>query len=83
MQEIARLRGQIEVLANELANTQKRQKDFYTDLDARLRNLEPRQITIDGQEAAVGVSEQTPTTPPSACSSRATTRPPPLRSMPS
>ncbi|MBB5369370.1 MULTISPECIES: tol-pal system protein YbgF [unclassified Janthinobacterium] len=58
MQEIARLRGQIEVLGNDLANTQKRQKDFYTDLDARLRKLEPRQVTIDGQEAAVGVSEQ-------------------------
>src|SRR5437868_6021364 len=28
-QEIARLRGQVEVLTNELANTQKRQKDFY------------------------------------------------------
>ena len=59
MQEIARLRGQIEVVANDLATTQKRQKDFYTDLDARLRKLEPRQVTIDGQEAAVGVSGQT------------------------
>ena len=59
MQEIARLRGQIEVVANDLATTQKRQKDFYTDLDARLRKLEPRQVTIDVQEAAVGVSEQT------------------------
>ena len=59
MQEIARLRGQIEVVANDLATAQKRQKDFYTDLDARLRKLEPRQVTIDGQEAAVGVSEQT------------------------
>lgn len=58
MQEIARLRGQIEVLANDLSTAQKRQKDFYTDLDARLRKLEPRQVTIDGQEAAVGVSEQ-------------------------
>jgi tol-pal system protein YbgF len=58
MQEIARLRGQIEVLGNDLANAQKRQKDFYADLDARLRKLEPRQVTIDGQEAAVGVSEQ-------------------------
>src|SRR5450830_207409 len=42
MQEIARLRGQIEVLGNDLTNTQKRQKDFYTDIDARLRKLEPR-----------------------------------------
>ncbi|MDC8760555.1 tol-pal system protein YbgF [Janthinobacterium fluminis] len=58
MQEIARLRGQVEVLANELSNTQKRQKDFYVDLDARLRKLEPRQVTIDGKDAAVGVAEQ-------------------------
>jgi tol-pal system protein YbgF len=58
MQEIARLRGQIEVLSNELANVQKHQKDFYTDLDARMRKLEPRQVTIDGKEAAVDPSEQ-------------------------
>ncbi|MFM9436133.1 tol-pal system protein YbgF [Janthinobacterium sp. CG_23.3] len=58
MQEIARLRGQIEVLANELSNAQKRQKDFYVDLDARLRKLEPRQISIDGKDAAVQPSEQ-------------------------
>lgn len=58
MQEIARLRGQIEVLSNDLANAQKRQKDFYTDLDARIRKLEPRQVTIDGKEAAVDPSEQ-------------------------
>ena len=58
MQEIARLRGQIEVLGNELANAQKRQKDFYVDLDGRLRKLEPRKINIDGKEAAVEPSEQ-------------------------
>ena len=39
--EIARLRGQIEVLTNDLENAQKRQKDFYVDLDTRLRKLEP------------------------------------------
>ena len=39
--EIARLRGQIEVLANDIENGQKRQRDFYTDLDARLRKVEP------------------------------------------
>lgn len=58
MQEIAKLRGQIEVLANELANAQKRQKDFYVDLDTRIRKLEPRQVTIDGKEAAVDAGEQ-------------------------
>src|ERR1700744_5083251 len=39
--EIARLRGQIEVLTNDLENAQKRQKDFYIDLATRLRKLEP------------------------------------------
>lgn len=59
MAEIAKLRGQLEVLSNEIATSQKRQKDFYADLDARVRKLEPRQVTIDGQEAAVAPDEQT------------------------
>jgi len=57
-QEIAKLRGQIEVLTNELANTQKRQKDFYVDLDGRLRKLEPQQVTLDGKVVSIGQSEQ-------------------------
>lgn len=57
-QEVARLRGQIEVLSNELRNTQQRQKDFYVDLDARLRKLEPQKVSVDGQEINVGQSEQ-------------------------
>jgi len=57
-QEIARLNGQIEVLSNELANAQQRQKDFYVDLDARLRKLEPQNISVDGKDALVGQSEQ-------------------------
>jgi tol-pal system protein YbgF len=57
MQEIARLRGQIEVLANEVASAQKRQKDFYADLDARIAKLEPRQVNIDGKEAEVDPGE--------------------------
>lgn len=57
-QEIAKLRGQIEVLTNDLANTQKRQKDFYVDLDGRLRKLEPKTVTIDGKEVSVEQSEQ-------------------------
>ena len=58
MQEIARLRGQIEVLANEVSNSQKRQKDFYADLDARIAKLEPRRVNIDGKEAEVDAGEQ-------------------------
>jgi len=57
-QEMAKLRGQIEVLTNELANTQQRQKDFYVDLDARLRKLEPQQVTVDGKEVSVDPNEQ-------------------------
>ncbi|MDP3512736.1 MAG: tol-pal system protein YbgF [Sulfuritalea sp.] len=38
--DIAKLRGQIEVLSYELEAAQKRQKDFYVDLDNRLRKLE-------------------------------------------
>ena len=57
-QEIARLRGQIEVLTNELSNTQQRQKDFYVDLDARLHKLEPQKVTIDGKESSVDLNEQ-------------------------
>jgi len=38
--EIARLRGSIEVLANQNEQIQKRQRDFYVDLDSRLKRLE-------------------------------------------
>ena len=38
--DVARLRGQIEVLNHELEQAQKRQRDLYVDLDSRLRRLE-------------------------------------------
>jgi tol-pal system protein YbgF len=57
-QEIAKLRGQVEVLTNELANTQQRQKDFYVDLDNRLRKMEPQKITVDGKETSIEPGEQ-------------------------
>src|SRR5262245_57587463 len=38
--DIARLRGQVEVLTYELEQAQKRQKDLYVDLDSRVRKLE-------------------------------------------
>ena len=38
--ELARLRGQIELLTNEVETLKQRQKDFYVDLDARLRRFE-------------------------------------------
>ena len=38
--DVARLRGQIEVLNYEQEQAQKRQRDLYVDLDSRLRKLE-------------------------------------------
>ena len=38
--EIARLRGQLEVISNENQQIQKRQRDFYLDLDSRITRLE-------------------------------------------
>ena len=38
--DVARLRGQIEVLNHEQEQPQKRQRDLYIDLDSRLRRLE-------------------------------------------
>jgi tol-pal system protein YbgF len=58
MQEIARLRGQVEVLQNEIEVASKRQKDLYADMDKRLRALEPREVEIDGKTASVDQSEQ-------------------------
>jgi tol-pal system protein YbgF len=39
-QELARLRGQLEVQVHQIETLERRQKDLYVDLDARLRKLE-------------------------------------------
>ena len=49
-QEVARLRGQNEVLQNTVDALQKQQKDYYADLDARLKKFEPQQVTVEGRE---------------------------------
>jgi tol-pal system protein YbgF len=41
--DLARLRGQLEVVTFELAEAQKRQRDLYVDLDTRMRKLETAQ----------------------------------------
>ena len=38
--DLARMRGQIEVLLNQSESAEKRQKDLYLDIDTRLRKLE-------------------------------------------
>ncbi|HEX6635452.1 MAG TPA: tol-pal system protein YbgF [Usitatibacter sp.] len=65
-EQIARLRGQIEVLANENQQLQKRQRDFYLDLDSRLKRLE---------SPAAGTG--TPGAPPPAGAPAAATSPAP------
>lgn len=56
--EVASLRGQVEVISNEINNSQRRQKDFYNDLDQRLRKLEPQRLTLDGKDVEVDKAEQ-------------------------
>ncbi len=53
--EFARLRGQLELLQNELENAQKRQRDLYVDLDGRLRKIEQQQ-----EAARAALASQTP-----------------------
>lgn len=57
-QEIAKLRGQVEVLTNEFQTLQQKQKDFYVDLDNRLRKFEPQQVTVDGKSAVIQPEER-------------------------
>lgn len=57
--EVARLRGQIEVLGYQNEQLQKRQRDFYLDLDSRLKRLEPPTAPSGGTAPA-------PTVVPSA-----------------
>jgi len=56
--EIATLRGEVERLTKEVATLQQRNRDLYTDLDARLKKLEPSAVTIDGRAATVDRGEQ-------------------------
>ena len=62
--EIARLRGQIEVLANGGEQIQKRQRDFYLDLDSRLKRLE-------GGGSAAQAAPAATTTPPAEAAAAA------------
>jgi tol-pal system protein YbgF len=59
--ELSRLRGQVEVLTNQNEQLTKRQKDFYLDIDTRLRKLEG----LGDAAPANGAPPSTlPTTPP-------------------
>jgi len=51
--EVAKMRGQMEVLANGIETSQKRQQDFYVDLDTRLRRLEAPAVPAAGGSTPV------------------------------
>jgi tol-pal system protein YbgF len=57
-QEIAQLRGQLEVQANELQVQQKRQRELASELDGRIKRFEPVAVTIDGKTATVEIAEK-------------------------
>lgn len=50
-QELARMRGQFELQANQIETLDRRQKDLYVDLDARLRKLEAG-VQVQEKQAA-------------------------------
>src|SRR6185437_7337753 len=62
--DIAKLRGQIEVVTYELEQAQKRQRDLYVDLDTRLRKLEtvPAPAPAEGPGGGPGATIVLPPT---------------------
>jgi tol-pal system protein YbgF len=56
--ELAKLRGNDEQLLRDVAELQKRQRDFGQVMDDRLRKLEPVKVAIDGREAVVDQEEK-------------------------
>lgn len=51
-QDLARMRGQLEVQTNQIETLDRRQKDLYVDLDARLRKLEASAKAQEKQAAS-------------------------------
>lgn len=51
--ELAKLRGQNEQIARDLAEVERRQKDTAQSTEERLRKLEPSRVTLDGRELLV------------------------------
>ena len=62
-QDVAKLKGQLEFASHNVDATQQRQKDLYTDTDARLRKLEssPTPTPVTAVEASAPAEVSTPT----------------------
>lgn len=66
--ELGKLNGQIEMLSNDNAMLQKRQRDFYIDLDNRLRQIEQpgkQSSAIPAEEPAAGFTDHSQVMPSS------------------
>jgi tol-pal system protein YbgF len=57
-QEIAALRGAVEVQTNDLAQADKRQREAALDLDVRLKRFEPTALNLDGKQITVDPAER-------------------------
>ena len=64
--DLAKLRGQIEVITYELEQSQKRQRDLYVDLDSRLRKIEASPALTAPPAAAAPDAAAPATVPPTA-----------------
>ena len=61
--EFSKLNGQIEVLAYDIKLSQNRQKDFYIDLDSRLRRIEQPDVGSDTNPSVVEGAPAAPAAP--------------------
>jgi tol-pal system protein YbgF len=57
-QDLAKLRGMIEQITNDVATLQKHNRDLYSDLDARIKKLEPTSVTVEGKSVQIDRDEQ-------------------------
>jgi tol-pal system protein YbgF len=57
-QDLATLRGTLEVQTNDIAQTQRRQRELATELDTRIKRFEPVPVTIDGRQVNVDIAER-------------------------
>jgi len=55
--ELAKMRGQDEQLARDIAEVQRKQKDMTQGVDDRLRKFEPSKMTVDGKEFVASPAE--------------------------
>jgi len=81
--DIAKIRGQIEVLTYELNEQQKRQRDLYVDLDSRLRKIEGASPSAGaGMPVPPSMDPNAGTPPTNVANAQATSASPPPPAVP-